>query len=175
MFSSLCFRTSFKYVYLINIIYFFYAFYTTLLCLKSSSKRCGVPLGKLGEVGERRRGPRADECSHVSRDREEGHWSRHAETDQPGCHRALLLNGPLQGPFKGLPGPQGIFLPGFYRFCTQVYKFHEHKERSEIIALKLVYKHLVPNTMMRNSFMNTKHSQLEWPWSLYTRIWCPTK
>jgi hypothetical protein len=37
-------------------------------------------------------------------------------------------------------------------------QLYEHKERYTKIALKLVYKHLVPNTMMRNSFMNTKEA-----------------
>ena len=39
-------------------------------------------------------------------------------------------------------------------------QFCAHKEWSTTIALKLVYKHLVPNTMMRNSFMNTKNGTL---------------
>ena len=66
--------------------------------------------------------------------------------------------------------------------CIQAYgaqhhdekQFYEHKERYTIIALELVYKHLVPKTMMRNSFMNTKNCQRLSPWSLYTSMRLPT-
>ena len=49
-------------------------------------------------------------------------------------------------------------------------QFYEHKERSTEIALELAYKHLVPNTMMRKSLMNTTNCKPTSPWGLFTSI-----
>ena len=55
--------------------------------------------------------------------------------------------------------------------CTQVFgaeqhddkRSYEHKERYTKIGLKLVYKHLVHNIMMRNSLINPKNGKQKPP------------